>query len=272
MPLELIPILALAAMFVAATLLPINMGALGFVAAFFVGTLAVGMGTDAIIAGFPSEPVPDARRHYLLVRDRAEQRHGRPDGSRCCAPGSRARRLHTVGDVRDNRAVDRIGSARAGRRRRSSRPIALGFAKQYRINALLMGMMVIHGAQAGGFSPISIYGVTVNNIVAKAELMNSPLTLFLGSLVFNAAIGVLLFAFLGGRSLIGRTVHDDIETSTETDTDADADGSAAGSPKPDTSRGATPAGNRGATTATVAAPETTGRCQQSRSRSIRCSH
>ena len=62
-------------------------------------------------------------------------------------------------------------------------PIALGFAKQYRINPLLMGMMVIHGAQAGGFSPISIYGVTVNNIVAKAELMNSPLALFLGSLV-----------------------------------------------------------------------------------------
>jgi len=34
-------------------------------------------------------------------------------------------------------------------------------------------MMVIHGAQAGGFSPISIYGVTVNNIVAKAELLNT---------------------------------------------------------------------------------------------------
>ena len=31
MPLELIPILALIAMFVAATLLPINMGTLGFV-------------------------------------------------------------------------------------------------------------------------------------------------------------------------------------------------------------------------------------------------
>ena len=46
-------------------------------------------------------------------------------------------------------------------------PIALGFARQYQINALLMGMMVIHGAQAGGFSPISIYGVTVNNIAGQ---------------------------------------------------------------------------------------------------------
>src|SRR6185503_8950625 len=54
MPVEVIPILALAVMFLAATVLPINMGALGFVAAFFVGTIAVGMDSDAIIAGFPS--------------------------------------------------------------------------------------------------------------------------------------------------------------------------------------------------------------------------
>src|SRR5215207_7124324 len=55
MPLELIPILALVAMFAAATLLPINMGTLGFVAAFLVGTVAVGMSTDDIIAGFPAD-------------------------------------------------------------------------------------------------------------------------------------------------------------------------------------------------------------------------
>ena len=113
-----------------------------------------------------------------------------------------------------------------------------------------MGMMVIHGAQAGGFSPISIYGVTVNNIVAKAELMNSPLTLFLGSLVFNAAIGVLLFMFLGGRSLIGRTVHDDIDTDDPTPTPRFSRRLA----EPDTPGGATPTGNGGAATATLAAP------------------
>ena len=51
MPTELIPILALAVMFIAATVLPVNMGALGFVAAFFVGTVAVGMDADQIIGG-----------------------------------------------------------------------------------------------------------------------------------------------------------------------------------------------------------------------------
>jgi di/tricarboxylate transporter len=208
MPLELIPILALIAMFVAATLLPINMGTLGFVAAFLVGTLAVGMKTDDIIAGFPSELfLTLVGVTYLFA---IAQNNGTVD-------------LMVRGAVRLVRgrvafipwvmfgitgvltALGALGPAAVA----IIAPIALGFAKQYRINALLMGMMVIHGAQAGGFSPISVYGVTVNNIVAKAQLMNSPVALFLGSLLFNAAIGVLLFVFLGGRKLMGRTVHDD---------------------------------------------------------------
>jgi di/tricarboxylate transporter len=248
MPLELIPILALVAMFVAATLLPINMGTLGFVAAFLVGTVAVGMSTDDIIAGFPSELfLTLVGVTYLFA---IAQNNGTVDlmirGAVHLVRGRVAFIPWVMFGITGLlTAFGALGPAAVA----VIAPIALGFAKQYRINALLMGMMVIHGAQAGGFSPISIYGVTVNNIVAKAELMNSPLTLFLGSLVFNAAIGVLLFVFLGGRSLIGRTVHDDI------DTDTDTDGSG-GSPQPDVAV-ATPAGNGGGATATLAAPETT---------------
>jgi di/tricarboxylate transporter len=246
MPLELIPILALVAMFVAATLLPINMGTFGFVAAFLVGTLAVGMNTDDIIAGFPSELfLTLVGVTYLFA---IAQNNGTVD-------------LMVRGAVRLVRgrvafipwvmfgitgvltAMGALGPAAVA----IIAPIALGFAKQYKINALLMGMMVIHGAQAGGFSPISIYGVTVNNIVAKAELVNSPVALFLGSLFFNAAIGVLLFMFLGGRSLIGRTVHD-------VDVDVDADDSTSASPKPDSVGGTAPSG--GGATATIATKQT----------------
>lgn len=245
MPLELIPILALVAMFVAATLLPINMGTLGFVAAFLVGTIAVGMSTDDIIAGFPSELfLTLVGVTYLFA---IAQNNGTVDlmirGAVHLVRGRVAFIPWVMFGITGLlTAFGALGPAAVA----VIAPIALGFAKQYRINALLMGMMVIHGAQAGGFSPISIYGVTVNNIVAKAGLLNSPLTLFLGSLLFNAAIGVLLFVFLGGRSLIGRTVHDD--------TDTDADGSGGGTPQPDVAV-ATPAGSGGAATATLAAPE-----------------
>ena len=242
MPLELIPILALVAMFVAATLLPINMGTLGFVAAFLVGTLAVGMKADDIIAGFPSDLfLTLVGVTYLFA---IAQNNGTVD---LMVRGA----LHLVrgrvalipwvmfGITGLLTAFGALGPAAVA----IIAPIALGFAKRYRINPLLMGMMVIHGAQAGGFSPISIYGVTVNNIVAKAELLNSPLALFLGSLFFNAGIGVLLFVFLGGRSLIGRTVHD-IESETGDPLESDSVSGSSGN------------GTGGTATATIATKKT----------------
>jgi hypothetical protein len=65
-----------------------------------------------------------------------------------------------------------------------------------------MGLMVIHGAQAGGFSPISIYGGITNRIVAKAGLPLSEITTFLASFGVNLAVAVLLFLALGGRKLL----------------------------------------------------------------------
>lgn len=247
MPLELIPILALVAMFVAATLLPINMGTLGFVAAFLVGTLAVGMNTDDIIAGFPSDLfLTLVGVTYLFA---IAQNNGTVD---LMVRGA----LHLVrgrvalipwvmfGITAVLTAFGALGPAAVA----IIAPIALTFARQYKINALLMGMMVIHGAQAGGFSPISIYGVTVNNIAAKAGLVNSPLTLFLGSLLFNAGIGVLLFAFLGGRKLLGRTIHDEH--------DETADGAGGTTPNPAGSPDFSGHGTSASTATLVAPPNT----------------
>ncbi|MDV6304804.1 SLC13 family permease [Rhodococcus cerastii] len=214
---ELIPILALVVMFLAATVFPVNMGALGFVAAFFVGTLAVGMGADDIIAGFPSSLfLTLVGITYLFA---IAQNNGTVDllvRGAVRLVGGRVALIPWVmfGITGVLTSIGALGPAAVA----IVAPIALGFAARYKINALLMGMMVIHGAQAGGFSPISIYGVTVNNIAADAGLVNSPLTLFLGSLFFNAAIGALLFMFLGGRSLIGRSVHDEDGTRPDGDT------------------------------------------------------
>ena len=204
---ELVPIIALVVMFIAATLLPVNMGALGFVAAFIVGTVFVGMSTDDIIGGFPSELfLTLVGVTYLFA---IAQNNGTVDlmvrGAVRLVRGRVALMPWVMFGITGLlTAVGALGPAAVA----IIAPIALGFAARYKINVLLMGMMVIHGAQAGGFSPISVYGVTVNSITADAGLVDSPLALFLGSLLFNAAIGVLLFVFLGGRSLIGQHVDD----------------------------------------------------------------
>src|SRR5215213_1926681 len=52
---QIAAILGLVVMFVVATALPVNMGALAFAMAFLVGTLFVGLSAERIIAGFPGD-------------------------------------------------------------------------------------------------------------------------------------------------------------------------------------------------------------------------
>jgi di/tricarboxylate transporter len=60
-----------------------------------------------------------------------------------------------------------------------------------------MGLMVIHGAQGGGFSPISIYGGITNQIVERASLPRNDLAIFLASFLFNLFIAVVIFIYFG---------------------------------------------------------------------------
>jgi di/tricarboxylate transporter len=202
---EIVTILALVAIFAIATVLPINMGALAFTAAFIVGTLSVGLSTDDILAGFPAELVLTLIGVTYLFA--IAQNNGTVDllvrGAVRLVGGHVAAipwimffvtALLTAIGALSPAAVAIIA------------PIALTFAARHGISPLLMGMMVIHGAQGGGFSPISVYGVTVNTIVEDEGLPGSPLAVMLGSLFFNLAIALVLFFVLGGRQLIGRKV------------------------------------------------------------------
>jgi len=74
-----------------------------------------------------------------------------------------------------------------------------------------MGLMVVHGAQAGGFSPISIYGVIVNGVVAGADLPSNEISLFLASLVFNTLVAVVVFVVFGGLPLLRRRASEEAD-------------------------------------------------------------
>ncbi|MGY1841156.1 MULTISPECIES: SLC13 family permease [unclassified Modestobacter] len=202
---EIVSILALVAIFVIATVLPINMGALAFVAAFGVGTLAVGLTTDDIIAGFPGELVLTLIGVTYLFA--IAQNNGTVDllvrGAVKLVGGHVAAIPWVMFFV--TALLTGIGALSPAAVAIIA-PIALSFAARHGISPLLMGMMVVHGAQGGGFSPISVYGVTVNDIVDRSDLEGSPLAVFLGALLFNIAIAVVLFFVFGGRKLLGRKV------------------------------------------------------------------
>jgi di/tricarboxylate transporter len=197
---ELISILALVAIFVLATTLSVNMGALAFAGAFLVGTLAGGLDADGIFAGFPGDIfVVLVGVTYLFAIARA---NGTTDWLVAAAVrlvGGRIALIPWVMFVVTG-ALTAIGAVSPAACAIVA-PIALGFAARYNISPLLMGAMVVHGAQGGGFSPISVYGTIVNGIVERNNLPGSPVVLFLASLVMNLAIAVILFVLLGGTKL-----------------------------------------------------------------------
>jgi hypothetical protein len=71
---------------------------------------------------------------------------------------------------------------------------------------MLMGLLIINGASAGGFSPIGVFGVITNGVVERSGLPGNPVLLWVSSFVFNALLSVVAFLMFGGRELMSRRV------------------------------------------------------------------
>lgn len=198
---HVIAICVLALMFIVATAMPINMGVLAFVGAFLVGTLVAGMETKTIMSGYPAELFLTLVGITFLFAQ--AQNNGTIDWLVRLAVRAVGGRIAAIPWVMFAvtallTSVGAVSPAAVA----IIAPIALGFAAKYKINPLMMGLLVIHGAQGGGFSPISIYGGITNKVVMEAGLPISPLTTAFTSLGVNLAVSVILFFVFGGAKLM----------------------------------------------------------------------
>ena len=204
---EVTSILVLVAIFVIGTLRPINMGLLGITAAFIVGS-AVGVSEDDIFAGFPGDLfIILVGVTYLFA---IANNNGTVDWlvhAAVKAVGGRVALIPWVmfGITAVLTAVGSVVPAAVA----IVAPIALGFAVRYKINPVLMGLLVVNGATAGGFSPISIFGSIVNGVVESNGLESNPTLLFFSSLIFNTLLSVVVFFMFGGRDLLNRRLDTD---------------------------------------------------------------
>jgi len=198
---HVIAICVLALMFVVATAMPINMGVIAFVGAFLVGTLVAGMQAKAIMAGFPAELFLTLVGITFLFAQ--AQNNGTIDWLVRLAVRAVGGRIAAIPWVMFfiTALLTSVGAVSPAAVAIIA-PIALGFAAKYNINPLMMGLMVIHGAQGGGFSPISIYGGITNKVVQEAGLPISELTTAFTSLGVNFAVSLLLFFVFGGARLM----------------------------------------------------------------------
>ncbi|MGV1950614.1 SLC13 family permease [Agrobacterium vitis] len=201
MNIEILSIGLLVAIFIIATIQPINMGVLAFGCTFVLGSLIIGMKPADIFAGFPADLfLTLVAVTYLFA---IAQINGTIDWLVERSVRMVRGRVGWIPWVMFLVAAIITGFGALGPAAVAIlAPVALSFAVQYRIHPVLMGLMVIHGAQAGGFSPISIYGGITNQIVAKAGLPFAPTSLFLSSFFFNLAIAVLIFFVFGGLSIL----------------------------------------------------------------------
>lgn len=200
---EIIAIVALVALFVVGTLLPINMGALAYVAAWLVGMYALDLDERTILGGVSGDLILTLIGVTYLFA--IANQNGTVDLIVKGAVRSVGGRVVLIPWVMFGvtAVLTSIGAASPAACAIIG-PVALGFAGRYKISPLMMGMFVVHGAQGGGFSPISIYGVITNSVMRDAGLPVGEVTLFVASLVVNLIMAAILFVLLGGRDLVGR--------------------------------------------------------------------
>jgi di/tricarboxylate transporter len=202
---ELISLIVLVAIFVIGTTMPINMGVLGIVAAFAVGT-AMGISEDDLFLGFPGD--------LFIILVGVTYLFGIASGNGTVnwlvhasvrAVGGHVAAIPWVMFLVT--AILTASGAVVPGAVAIVVPIALSFGLTYGINPVLMGLMVVNGATAGGFSPISVFGSIVNGVVERNDLAENATLLFLSSFVFNLALSVVVFFMFGGRDLLRRKIE-----------------------------------------------------------------
>jgi di/tricarboxylate transporter len=203
---QLVLILILLAIFLIATVLPVHMGALGFVAAFVAGYFIYANSEegydDTIFGFFPGSLfVVLVGVTYLFA---IAKNNGTVDWLVHAAVKASGGRLAAIpwAMFTVTGALTAIGGVVPAVVAIIA-PVGMSFARRYRINPVLMGLFIINGATAGGFSPLSVFGVITNDVVEQSALPGSPLFLWGASIVINILLSIGVFFIFGGRKLLG---------------------------------------------------------------------
>jgi di/tricarboxylate transporter len=83
-------------------------------------------------------------------------------------------------------------------------PMAMAVAARVKIPALLMTLMVGHGAIAGGLSPFALTGVVANKELQLMQMTGGEWSIFSANLLVNAAVALGGYVLFGGWRLFTR--------------------------------------------------------------------
>jgi di/tricarboxylate transporter len=193
-------LLGLVVVLAVGTLRPINLGVLALVMTFLVGTLAAREAPAAMYQGFPVDlfVLLTGVTYLFAIAERNGTVARIVDESVRLARGRRSLVPWVVFAVAATPAMlGAIGSAGVA----LLAPIAMRLAERCAIDRRLIGLMVVHGAAAGNFSPLNVLGAIVRQAVTSRGLEMSVWPLFFGNLAYNVVLGAVIVAVFGGRRL-----------------------------------------------------------------------
>ncbi|WP_231446534.1 SLC13 family permease [Brevibacterium zhoupengii] len=209
---ELICVIVLGLMFVIGTWRDINMGLLGFVAAAGVGGLVLHQAPEEFLAGFPVDLfLTLVGLTYLFG---FAQNNGVIEVIvHWCVRlvGGRTSLMPWIFFALTAILIA-LGALFAVA---IIAPLALSFARKHRINQFMVGLLVVHGTLAGAFSPISVYGIFINDYLAKNGLTPTPLSLFLAPLIFNLVFALVVYFVLHRRPGLRAEADDALSAETK---------------------------------------------------------
>jgi di/tricarboxylate transporter len=208
--LHLVGVGGLALVFLIGTLRPINLGAVALGMTLLFGAFAAGGAPRDLAAGFPVDLlVLLAGVTYLFA---IAQRNGTVESvvrrSTRLVAGRRALLPWAVFVLAALPAMaGALGSAGVA----MLAPFSLRLAERHQIDRRMIGLMVVHGAGAGNFSPLNVLGAIVQQAVARAGLPTSALELFEANLIYNTVLAGIAFVAFGGLRLGGPAAGGDHE-------------------------------------------------------------
>ncbi len=198
MPVELVLLLLLVATFVVGIWSEINIGIVALLVAFLAGMFLLDMSASDVASGFPDSLFAMLIGVTLLMG--IANLNGTTDfmvsflvkatgGNLLVMPWA----LFFIGLISTS-----VGAVTA--------PIllfiAVGFAAQYRVNPLLMGVMVIHGCQAGLFSPVALYGILFAKLANASGFDVDGLNMYVAVVVAHCLLVIPIFFLLGGKRML----------------------------------------------------------------------
>ena len=197
-------VVGLVAVFLIGTVRGVNLGVLALALTFLVGTFLVRETPQAMYGGFPVDLfVLLTGVTYLFGIAVRNGTVARVVETSVRLSGGRRELIPWV--VFALAALPAMAGALGSTGVALLAPLAMRVAERCEIDRRMVGLMVVHGAAAGNFSPLNVLGAIVQQALSSRGLAMSVSALFIANLVCNLVVALaVVIVFRGRRSFHAR--------------------------------------------------------------------